>query len=175
MCSYAVSNSIVSYVRLLASAELRSHEEEYAAFVMHPETQNSMPIKEFCEHFVDGLGREADHVQMQALAKAMGVNLSVAYLDGHEDKGDAVGFVKFENGGGSEVNGIEDVVLLYRYAFFTYLHSFAIALHLHLYFISLCHALMPFTRPGHYDILEHRAHEHRLSTGSALVTPSVME
>lgn len=44
----------------------------------------------------------------------MGVNLSVAYLDGHEAKGDTVDFVKFENGGGSEVNGIEDVVLLYR-------------------------------------------------------------
>jgi ubiquitin thioesterase protein OTUB1 len=55
-----------------------------------------------------------DHVQMQALAKAMGVNLSVAYLDGKIGHGDAVDFVKFENGGGNDANGIEDVVLLYR-------------------------------------------------------------
>jgi hypothetical protein len=51
---------------------------------------------------------------MQALAKAMGVNLSVAYLDGKLGHGDAVDFVKFENGGGNDANGIEDVVLLYR-------------------------------------------------------------
>jgi hypothetical protein len=46
----------------------------------------------------------------------MTVNLSVAYLDGTlGDKGEAaVGFVKFENGGGEEANGLEDVVLLYR-------------------------------------------------------------
>jgi ubiquitin thioesterase protein OTUB1 len=64
-----------------------------------------------------GVGNEShtlDHVQMQALAKAMGVNLSVAYLDGRVGHGDAVDFVKFENGGGNDANGIEDVVLLYR-------------------------------------------------------------
>lgn len=54
-----VSNSIVSYVRLLASAELRANPDQYAAFIVHPETQESMPIKDFCEHFVDGLGKEA--------------------------------------------------------------------------------------------------------------------
>lgn len=53
---------------------------------------------------------------MQALARAMAVNLSVAYLDGSlGDNGEAaVDFVKFENGGGEDVNGLEDVVLLYR-------------------------------------------------------------
>ncbi|KAG8805527.1 hypothetical protein FRC17_005468, partial [Serendipita sp. 399] len=141
------SNSIVSYVRLLTSAELRKNQDEYAAFVVHPETQESMPITDFCNYFVEGMGKEADHVQMQALSKAMGVNLSVAYLDGSitsDANGDAaVDFVKFDNGGGNHANGIDDVVLLYR--------------------------------PGHYDILEHRAHEHRSSAASALVTPSVME
>jgi hypothetical protein len=58
-----------------------------------------------------------DHVQMQALAKTMGVNLSVAYLDGSAGTSEdgSVDFVKFENGGGNEANGIDDVVLLYRY------------------------------------------------------------
>ena len=54
---------------------------------------------------------------MQALAKALGVNLSVAYLDGNIGSNNddaAVDFVKFENGGGNEENGIDDVVLLYR-------------------------------------------------------------
>ncbi|KAG8839316.1 hypothetical protein FRC20_006064 [Serendipita sp. 405] len=141
------SNSIVSYVRLLTSAELRTNQDEYAAFVVHPETQESMSIIAFCNYFVEGMGKEADHVQMQALSKAMGVNLSVAYLDGsinNDANGDApVDFVKFDNGGGDSANGIDDVVLLYR--------------------------------PGHYDILEHRAHEHRSSAASALVTPAAME
>jgi ubiquitin thioesterase protein OTUB1 len=65
-------------------------------------------------HSVGDESYALDHVQMQALAKAMGVNLSVAYLDGKLGHGDAVDFVKFENGGGNEMNGIEDVVLLYR-------------------------------------------------------------
>ncbi|CCA75337.1 hypothetical protein PIIN_09322 [Serendipita indica DSM 11827] len=139
------SNSIVSYVRMLTSAEIRRNREDYAAFIVHPETQEAMPVDEFCNQFVDAMGKEADHVQMQALAKALGVNLSVAYLDGNIGSNNddaAVDFVKFDNGGGSDANGIDDVVLLYR--------------------------------PGHYDILEHRAHEHRPSAASTLVTSSVM-
>jgi len=135
----------VTYVRILTSAELQKNADEYAGFVVHPETQESMPVVDFCHMFVEGMGKEADHVQMQALAKAMSVNLSVAYLDGtlNENEESLVDFVKFENGGGEESNGLEDVVLLYR--------------------------------PGHYDILEHRASEHERSTASTLVTPSVME
>lgn len=60
---------------------------------------------------------------MQALAKALGVNLSVAYLDGSDKEDDSVDFVKFENGGGMEANGIEDVVLLYRYVPFLSPHA----------------------------------------------------
>ena len=113
----------------MTSAELQQHADEYAAFVVHPETQQEMPVVDFCHLFVEGMGKEAgqfhhplpfveinialvDHVQMQALAKAMSVNLSVAYLDGTlGGKGEAaVDFVKFENGGGEDVNGLDDVV-----------------------------------------------------------------
>lgn len=150
--------------------------------MVHPETQQEMPVVDFCHLFVEGMGKEAgqfhhplpfveinialvDHVQMQALAKAMSVNLSVAYLDGTlGGKGEAaVDFVKFENRGGEDVNGLDDVVLLYRRAS-------------HLIYISQFSGVnADFHRPGHYDILEHRASEHERSTASTLVTPSVME
>lgn len=54
---------------------------------------------------------------MQALSRVLGVNLQVAYLDGRSrggDDDDVVEFVPFDNGGGKDVNGIKDVVLLYR-------------------------------------------------------------
>jgi hypothetical protein len=102
---------------------------------------------------------------MQALAKALGVNLSVAYLDGKLGHGDAVDFVKFENGGGNEANGIEEVVLLYRYV-----ERASPFNH-----ISNSTQANVDPRPGHYDILEHRAHEHLSSTASSSVTPSVMQ
>jgi ubiquitin thioesterase protein OTUB1 len=44
---------------MLTSAELRMNQDEYSAFVVHPETQESMPVPEFCNLFVDGMGREA--------------------------------------------------------------------------------------------------------------------
>jgi ubiquitin thioesterase protein OTUB1 len=166
----------------LTSAELQKNPDAYAGFIVHPETQQEMPVVDFCHMFVEGMGKEAgqsyhplplietnvepeDHVQMQALSRAMSVNLSVAYLDGTlGDKGEAaVGFVEFENGGGEEANGLEDVVLLYRWAS-------------HLTYISQLSGInADFHMPGHYDILEHRASEHERSTASTLVTPSVME
>jgi ubiquitin thioesterase protein OTUB1 len=44
---------------MLTSAELRKNQAEYSAFVVHPETQEAMSIMEFCNQFVDGMGREA--------------------------------------------------------------------------------------------------------------------
>lgn len=51
---------------------------------------------------------------MQALSAVLHLNVKVAYLDGR-GAGDEVDFVDFENGAGKDVNGIRDLVLLYRY------------------------------------------------------------
>ena len=44
---------------MLTSAEIRRNREDYAAFIVHPETQEAMPVDEFCNHFVDAMGKEA--------------------------------------------------------------------------------------------------------------------
>ncbi|EJD43683.1 cysteine proteinase [Auricularia subglabra TFB-10046 SS5] len=118
------SNSMVMYLRLLTSAQIRADADNYAAFLFHPETGEPMAVREFCESFVEAIGREADHVQVTALARALKVNVRIAYLDGR-GTGDSVEFVEFQNridGVPSEDSGSNEVVLLYR--------------------------------PGHYDILE---------------------
>lgn len=46
-------------MRILTSAELQRNADEYAAFVVHPETQESMPVVDFCHQFVEGMGKEA--------------------------------------------------------------------------------------------------------------------
>ncbi|KAL4247706.1 Papain-like cysteine peptidase superfamily protein [Abortiporus biennis] len=136
-----VSNSIVMYLRLLTSAEIRSNPDNYEPFLFHPETGEQMNTRDFCEGFVEACGKEADHVQITALTKALKVDIKVAYLDGRIRSPSSsspsshladVDFVEFVNdegieagdkGKGKAVDG-EGIILLYR--------------------------------PGHYDILERR-------------------
>lgn len=54
-----VSNSVVVYLRLVASAQIRNDPEEYAPFLFHPELGEPMGTREFCEHFVEAVGKEA--------------------------------------------------------------------------------------------------------------------
>lgn len=54
-----VSNSVVVYLRLVASAKIRNDPEEYAPFLFHAETGEPMETREFCEHFVEAVGKEA--------------------------------------------------------------------------------------------------------------------
>jgi len=105
-----VSNSIVVYLRLLTSAEIRTDADNFSAFLFHPETGEPMGVREFCEHNVEAINREADHVQVTALARALKVNIKVAYLDGRGNS-EKVDFVEFHN---NEDTGTTDVVLLYR-------------------------------------------------------------
>jgi ubiquitin thioesterase protein OTUB1 len=120
-----VSNSIVVFLRLLTSAQLRADVDTYAPFLFHPETGEPLAMRAFCETFVEAVDREAgacspssrpppadgalaDHVQITALARALRLNVSVAYLDGHADD---VDFVDFAN-----AEGERPLVLLYRWA-----------------------------------------------------------
>ncbi|KAH7103666.1 cysteine proteinase [Auriculariales sp. MPI-PUGE-AT-0066] len=119
-----VSNSAVVYLRLLTSAQIRTDEDNYSAFLFHPETGEQIGVREFCEAFVEPTGKESDHVQMTAISRALKINVRIAYLDG-SGAGDSVEFVEFENRAEvvpSERGGFKAIELLYR--------------------------------PGHYDILE---------------------
>jgi ubiquitin thioesterase protein OTUB1 len=46
-------------MRMVTSAQIRSKPEEYESFLMHPDTGEPMGVKEFCETFVEVLGKEA--------------------------------------------------------------------------------------------------------------------
>jgi len=107
-----VSNSIVAFIRLLTSAEIRVNQDNYAGFLFHPETMSPMDVGDFCSAFVESIGKEADHVQIQAITTLLRLNIKVAYLDGRG--GDDVDFVKFYNGVGMGESGIRELVLLYR-------------------------------------------------------------
>lgn len=56
---HPVSNSIVAYLRLLTSAEIRVNPDNYAGFLFHPETMDPMDVGDFCSAFVESIGKEA--------------------------------------------------------------------------------------------------------------------
>ncbi|PBK92611.1 cysteine proteinase [Armillaria gallica] len=91
-----VSNSIVVYLRLLTSAQIRIDPDAFSPFLFHPELGEPMEVREFCEHFVEAVNKEADHVQMTALSRALQLNVNVAYLDGRNSNG-LVDFVEFRS------------------------------------------------------------------------------
>jgi ubiquitin thioesterase protein OTUB1 len=140
MATTAASNAIVVFLRLLTSAQIRKSVEDYAPFLFHPDHGEPVEPEYFCQHFVEAVDKEADHVQIMALARALQVNVDVAYLDGH-DAGGNVNFVNFENADGLALGG-EPLTLLYRYV---------VSSREMLYNAD---ALTAVTRPGHYDILE---------------------
>jgi len=51
------------YLRLLTSAQIRIAPDDFYAFIMHPDTGMQMDVKEFCELFVDPMGKEAGTVK----------------------------------------------------------------------------------------------------------------
>ncbi|THU93846.1 cysteine proteinase, partial [Dendrothele bispora CBS 962.96] len=114
-----ISNSIVMYMRLLTSAQIRIDPDTYQPFLFHPELGEPMSVREFCENFVEATGKEADHVQMTALSRALHVDIDVAYLDGRSGGGEEghVEFVKFQQDQSDQQVGGGDggpICLLYR-------------------------------------------------------------
>lgn len=87
---------IVMYLRLLTSAQIRIAPDDFYGFIMNPDTGMQMDVKEFCELFVDPMGKEADHVQIFALSRALHVHVKIAYLDGRSSDG-KVEFVEFNH------------------------------------------------------------------------------
>ncbi|KAL0952742.1 hypothetical protein HGRIS_006973 [Hohenbuehelia grisea] len=105
-----VSNSIVVFLRLLTSAQIRTDPESYEAFLFHPELGEQLAPREFCESLVEAVGKEADHVQIMALSRALHLDIDIAYLDGRNADG-KVDFVDFRNSGDKDA---QPLILLYR-------------------------------------------------------------
>ncbi|KAG8857827.1 hypothetical protein FRB96_005546 [Tulasnella sp. 330] len=109
-----LSNSVVVFLRLVTSAQIRADPDSFEPFLFNPETFDPLDIRTFCESQVEATGKEADHPQITALTRALSINVHVAYLDGSAGNGGAVDFVKFEPVEDAEDDGAKPVTLLFR-------------------------------------------------------------
>ncbi|SCZ94712.1 BZ3500_MvSof-1268-A1-R1_Chr12-3g04063 [Microbotryum saponariae] len=118
-----VSNSIVVFLRLLTSAYLRANADDFVPFLFALDDdprffEGGVPtMEQFCGFHVEAVNKEADHVQITALSRALRIGLRIAYLDqstGKEGEVGEVDFVEFEVEG-EEKTGVErlDGALLY--------------------------------------------------------------
>ncbi|KAF9297559.1 hypothetical protein BGZ74_009773 [Mortierella antarctica] len=83
-----ISNSIVMHFRLVASAYLKTHPEDYVPFLEFGQTMD-----EYCSMHVEAMGRESEEMMVIALTKATHISIEVAYLSGNES--DEVNFLPF--------------------------------------------------------------------------------
>ncbi|KAF9426925.1 hypothetical protein BGZ76_002535 [Entomortierella beljakovae] len=100
-----ISNSIVMHFRLVASAFLKTHQEDYAPFLEFGQTMD-----EYCSMHVEAMGRESEEMMVIALTKATHVSIEVAYLSGDEGS-DEVNFLPFLP---DTAPYMPPIVLLYR-------------------------------------------------------------
>ncbi|KAF8875730.1 peptidase C65 Otubain-domain-containing protein [Gymnopilus junonius] len=103
------SNAIVIYLRFLTSAQIRLNREDFEGFVVHPDTKDPMDLDSFCANVVQAMGKEADNVEIEALCRALQLNVDVAYLNGVRE--DGVDFITFRNDSNSQA---PPLILLYR-------------------------------------------------------------
>ncbi|GAA5861993.1 hypothetical protein JCM8547_001551 [Rhodosporidiobolus lusitaniae] len=81
------NSCIIVILRLLTSAYLRSHSEEFTPFLFALEDdprflQEGPPdMRQFCERHVEAVSVEADHLAIVALTRALQVPVRIAYLD----------------------------------------------------------------------------------------------
>ncbi|ORY72930.1 peptidase C65 Otubain-domain-containing protein [Leucosporidium creatinivorum] len=123
------SNAIIVFLRLLTSAFLRANADDFTPFLFGLEDDPRFMLEggaptmdQFCSFHVEAVNKEADHIQITALTRALSVYTRIAYLDqsgappggfgaGAGENGDVkVDFVEFEGESEEKLNG----ALLYR-------------------------------------------------------------
>lgn len=127
---------IIVHLRLLTSAYLRTHADDFVPFLFALEDDPRFvqggssggggppTMENFCQLHVEPVQREADHLQIVALSRALSTPLRIAYLDqsqtfapegeGEEGGGGAVvNFIEFECDTAGSDDAIEGA-LLYR-------------------------------------------------------------
>ncbi|KAJ7778518.1 cysteine proteinase [Mycena metata] len=72
-----VCDYVAYYLRLLASAEIRTNPDPYRDFIFDQE------IVAFCQSQVEAVDSEADHIAMMALCNALRITLKLATLSSH--------------------------------------------------------------------------------------------
>ncbi|KAM0747639.1 cysteine proteinase [Meredithblackwellia eburnea MCA 4105] len=83
----STSNSIVVFLRLLTSAFLKANSDDFVPFLFGLEDdprffESGAPsMEEFCSFYVEAANKEADHIQITALTRALSINTQIAYLD----------------------------------------------------------------------------------------------
>ena len=55
----AASNYLVTFMRMVTSTQIQSEPETYEPFLIHPDTGETMGVREFCKVVVEVLGKEA--------------------------------------------------------------------------------------------------------------------
>ncbi|KAF9971088.1 hypothetical protein BGZ73_006014 [Actinomortierella ambigua] len=83
-----LSNSIVMHFRLVASAYLKLHKDEYEPFLDLGQTMN-----DFCSMYVEAMGRESEEMMLIAMTKALNISIEVAYLSANDSE--EVNFLPF--------------------------------------------------------------------------------
>ncbi|KAF2741414.1 cysteine proteinase [Polyplosphaeria fusca] len=109
----SVAMSIITYFKLLASAWIQSHPNDYAPFLDYD-------VKTYCSLNIEAAQCEIDHVGINALAEAVvkpiGFALEVLYLDRSQGQGDEIDTHRFEPTApnGQPLQSITTMRLLYR-------------------------------------------------------------
>ncbi len=55
----AASNYLVTFMRMITSTQIQSEPETFEPFLIHPDTGETMGVREFCKVVVEVLGKEA--------------------------------------------------------------------------------------------------------------------
>ncbi|GAA5930667.1 OTU family ubiquitin thioesterase [Sporobolomyces koalae] len=110
------NSCVIVHLRLLTSAYLRSHADDFTPFLFALEDDprfltrdGPLDLVTFCQYHVEPVNREADHLQIVALTRALSTPIRIAYLDqsGVVNEGKAAGDEHGLQGAGAEVNFIE--------------------------------------------------------------------
>ncbi|GAA5864842.1 hypothetical protein JCM1840_004923 [Sporobolomyces johnsonii] len=120
------NSCIIVHLRLVTSAYLRTHADDYTPFLFaledDPRFVSVSPAEggqglgggpptmaQFCAYHVEAVNREADHLQIVALTRALGTPVRIAYLDqsGFSSLGGGEGAGGGGQGDGVEVNFVE--------------------------------------------------------------------
>ncbi|RKP09545.1 peptidase C65 Otubain-domain-containing protein [Thamnocephalis sphaerospora] len=102
------SNAAVVHLRMVASAYLRAHADDYLPFL---ELATSMD--QYCAQHVEAFGRESEEIHIIALTKALRSIVNVVYLDGSTANDGRVSVHPFD-GTENATDATPAITLLYR-------------------------------------------------------------
>ncbi|CAG8756667.1 1565_t:CDS:2, partial [Dentiscutata erythropus] len=106
----SISNQIVMYLRFVTTAYLKKHFNDYKPFL-----DCDLEMDEYCSKYVEGMDKEADHIHVLVLTRALKVPVEIAYMSG-SDALDQVNFHEFypEEETSKGTLPLKPLVLLYR-------------------------------------------------------------